>query len=72
MQMSATTDGKRRTNIPKRKRKHYSYNESADESPKLIENEPVEVEREIPTEESRPIESASLSGQQSARPPSHA
>ena len=54
--MSATTEEKRRTNIPKRKRKHYSCNESVDESPKLIENEPVEVEREIPTEESRPIE----------------
>jgi len=54
--MSATTDGKRHTNIPKRKQRHYSYNESVDESPKLIEDEPVEVEREIPAEDSRPIE----------------
>jgi hypothetical protein len=42
---------------PKKKDKHYSYNESVDETAKLIDAEPVEVEAEVPAEENEPIES---------------
>ncbi len=41
---------------PRMQKKHYSYDESVDESAKLIEDEPAEVEAEIPADESAPIE----------------
>jgi hypothetical protein len=44
------------TSGPKRRDKHYSYDESVDEPGKLIEQEAVEIEQEIPAEEKRPIE----------------
>ena len=37
--------------VPKRSRRHYSYDESLDEAAKLIADEPVEIERETPVEE---------------------
>jgi len=46
------------TIVPKRRRRHYSYDESLDESAKLIADEPVEVEKEAPAEESEPVETA--------------
>ncbi len=42
--------------IPKRRQKHYSYDESLDEPGKLIADEPVEIEREVPAEENEPVE----------------
>jgi hypothetical protein len=36
---------------PKKDNRHYSYNESLDESPKLIEQEDVEIEEAVPAEE---------------------
>ena len=54
--MNATTNGQSRTIIPKRRKRHYSYDEGVDETSKLIQDEPVEIEKEIPAEESRPIE----------------
>ena len=36
---------------PRRCRRHYSYDESVDEPPTLIEDEPVEVEHETPADE---------------------
>jgi hypothetical protein len=46
--------------VPRRQKhysyKHYSYNESVNESPRLIEDEPVEIEEEIPAEENEPLE----------------
>ena len=41
---------------PKRRDKHYSYDENVNESAKLIEDEPVEIQGEVPVEEKRPIE----------------
>ena len=46
----------RRAIIPRRRQKHYSYDESVDEPAKLIDDEPVEVEHEVPAEENEPIE----------------
>ena len=43
-------------NGPKRRDRHYSYNESVDEAPQLIEDEPVGIEREAPVEDTEPIE----------------
>lgn len=42
---------------PKKRDKHYSYDESVDESAKLIDSEFVEVEAEVPAEENEPVES---------------
>ena len=42
--------------VPKRQQRHYSYDEGLDEPGKLIADEPVEVERELPAEENEPVE----------------
>jgi hypothetical protein len=54
--MKAATTLERCATIPKRRRKHYSYDESVDEPATLIEEEPVEVEHEIPAEENEPLQ----------------
>lgn len=41
---------------PKRRKRHYSYNEGVDEPAKLIVDEPVEIEQEVPSEENEPVE----------------
>jgi len=42
--------------VPKRRQRHYSYDESVDEPARLIADEPVEIEAEIPAEENQPEE----------------
>jgi hypothetical protein len=42
---------------PKTRGKHFSYDESVEESAKLIIEEAVEVEAEVPAEENEPVES---------------
>lgn len=42
--------------IPKKRAKHYSYDENVNESPELIEDEAVDVEASIPAEENEPVE----------------
>lgn len=42
--------------IPKRRQRHHSFDDSVDEPEKLIEDEPMEIEKEIPVEESEPVE----------------
>lgn len=42
--------------VPKRSRRHYSYDESLDEPPRLLADEPVEVECETPAEERESVE----------------
>jgi hypothetical protein len=54
--MQRATRYKRAKAIPKKRQRHHSYNESVDESPRLIESEPVEVEAEVPAEENEPVE----------------
>ncbi len=42
---------------PKRRdRRHFSYDEGTDEAPALIEKELVDFEREIPIDETDPVE----------------
>ena len=41
---------------PKKRPRHYSYDESVDEPAKLLEQEAVEIEEEIPSEDTEPIE----------------
>jgi hypothetical protein len=53
--MKATT-ARSESLIPKRRQKHYSYDESVNEPAKLIEDEPVETEEEVPAEENEPLE----------------
>jgi hypothetical protein len=54
--MQSAARDKIANSIPKRRQRHYSYDESVDEPAKLIENEPVEVEAEVPAEENEPVE----------------
>lgn len=39
-----------------RRDKHYSYDESVDEPGRLIDDEPVEIEAEVPADENDPEE----------------
>lgn len=52
--MSAT--GWSNAGIPKRRQRHHSYDESVDEPESLINDEPVDIEKEVPAEESEPVE----------------
>jgi hypothetical protein len=60
--MKSATSGEKTHIIPKRRQKHHSYDESVDEPAKLLENEPVEIEAEIPAEENQPIENVEQEG----------
>lgn len=51
-----STLGKSGSSIPKGRQRHHSYDVSVDAPEKLIEDEPAEVEQEIPSEESQPEE----------------
>jgi hypothetical protein len=55
-QMKVDSVATERAIVPKRRQKHYSYDESLDEPGKLIADEPVEIEREVPAEENEPVE----------------
>jgi hypothetical protein len=52
--------------IPKSRKMHHSYDESADEAARLIDHEPVEVEAELPADENPSIEG----NEQEDEPPS--
>lgn len=41
---------------PKRRQKHYSYDEALNEAPQLLEDEAVNIEQELPVEENEPVE----------------
>jgi hypothetical protein len=41
---------------PKKHKRRHSYDESVDKPPKLIENEPVGIERSAPLEDNEPVE----------------
>lgn len=41
---------------PKRRDRHYPYDENVNEGDKLIEDEPVDIQSDISSEEKRPIE----------------
>jgi len=49
--MKAAAAAMHRAIVPKRRQRHYSYDESLDEPGKLIADEPAEIEAETPTEE---------------------
>jgi hypothetical protein len=55
-QMKAMTDGQSNPAVPKGRQRHYSYDESVDKPAKLIEEESVEIEEEVPAEENESIE----------------
>lgn len=41
---------------PKRRQRRHSYDENVDESGKLIDNEPTDIEHEVPADETEPVE----------------
>jgi len=53
----AASGGKIRI-VPKRRKQHHSYDESVDEPPKLLDDEPVEIEEATPSEENELVEGA--------------
>ena len=55
--MKATSAGTCRANVPTRRQRHYSYNESLDEPAKLIADEPTDIEKGTPAEENDSVES---------------
>ncbi len=54
--MKATSAGTCRANVPTRRQRHYSYNESLDEPAKLIADEPTDIEKGTPAEENESVE----------------
>ena len=54
--MEVISAGTNDTVIPKRRQRHYSYDESVDECARLIADEPTEIEKETPAEESESVE----------------
>jgi hypothetical protein len=54
--METVTDNIQAEVVPKKRQEHHSYDESVDESAKLLEQEAVEIEREIPSEDTPLIE----------------
>ncbi|HEY7665324.1 MAG TPA: hypothetical protein VH934_19575 [Xanthobacteraceae bacterium] len=44
--------------VPKKRQRHHSYDESVDEPAKLLEQEAVEIEEEIPLDDSEAVERA--------------
>jgi hypothetical protein len=54
--METVTDSDGARLVPKKRQKHHSYDESVDQSAKLLEQEAVEIEREIPSEDTPAIE----------------
>jgi hypothetical protein len=53
---------------PKSKdRRRSSYNESADEPPRLIEKEAIDIEKETPADETEPMQQ--VEDQEGVRPP---
>jgi hypothetical protein len=55
--MQSTRGNQSAAVIPKKRSRHYSYNESVDEPARLLEEEAVEVEEELPAEDTDSIES---------------
>jgi hypothetical protein len=54
--MTALAERRRHGIVPKRRERHYSYDESLDEPAGLIADEPAEIEEETPAEESESVE----------------
>ncbi len=54
MRLSASNEQSRTG--PNRRQKHYSYDESPNESPQLLEDEPVDIEHAVPMEQNEPVE----------------
>jgi|BarGraIncu01122A_1022018.scaffolds.fasta_scaffold202989_2 hypothetical protein len=54
--MQITAENHSSTVGPKQREKHHSYNENVDEPAKLIDDEAVEVEREVPLDGNEPVE----------------
>lgn len=48
--------GEKKLEAPRQPKRPPAYGEEADESPRLIEQEPAEVEREVPSKENEPVE----------------
>lgn len=55
--MHLATGCKKKKKGPKRRARHYAYNESVDEVAKLILDESVDIEGANPADENEPVES---------------
>ena len=54
--MDPGKDGRKARSVPKKRQRHYSYDESVNEPAKLLEEEAVEIEEEIPAEDNEAVE----------------
>jgi hypothetical protein len=66
--MKTMTGGQSNATVPKRRQRHHSYDESVDEPAKLIEDEAVEIEEELPAEENEPVERIEKDNSSNASP----
>jgi hypothetical protein len=55
--MQITAENHSSTIGPKQREKHQPHNKNVDEPAKLIDEEAVEIERELPLDDNEPIES---------------
>ena len=53
--MPQSNSGEPNREPPRQRPNRRSYSEQTDEAPKLLEDEPVEVERELPAEDNSPV-----------------
>jgi hypothetical protein len=65
--MPITAENRRRTIGPKQREKHHSYDESVDKPAKLIDDETVEIEREVPIDDNEPVET--IERENASKPP---
>jgi hypothetical protein len=65
--MQITAENHSSTIGPKQREKHHSHNENVDEPAKLIDEEAVEIERELPLEDNEPVES--IEDDDTSKPP---
>ena len=66
--MNITGEGRHAVGGPKRRdRRHYSYDESADEPAPLIEKESTDIEKEKPADDTEPVEQ--IEDQEGIAPP---
>ncbi len=54
--MRPTPNGSDTRAVPRGRRRHPSHDEGVDEPAKLIENESVEAEAEVPADETEPVD----------------
>ncbi len=54
--MRTSNDSRKTQPVPKKRARHYAYDTNLDEPGELLKNEAVDIEEEVPSEDTEPIE----------------